>query len=263
MRFQNTLALLSAVAVGVSAQDDEPKTGDLGDATVVDNNPIGAHYTATLPDEAFTKSAYPDGGNAKGYIEAVTNDGGQGVSFKVRFENLPKEGGPFTYHLHKAAVPGNGNCNDTLTHLDPFQRGDTPPCVKAQPQTCEVGDLSGKHGKIESDPFEAEYVDLYASTLEGNPAYFGDLSFVLHFANKTRISCANFVQISAGTPSDDKDNYTTVTTQVPVGTGTGAPTAEPTATDTDAPIAGASLVSKSTAMLSAGAASLLAIAFML
>jgi hypothetical protein len=37
------------------------------------------------------------------------------------------------------------------------------------------------------------YVDAFSSTIPGTPAYFGNLSFVLHLANKTRIGCANFM----------------------------------------------------------------------
>jgi hypothetical protein len=55
-----------------------------------------------------------------------------------------------------------------------------------------VGDLSGKNGKIESDPFTASYSDDFASTVEGLGSFFGNRSITLHFGNKTRITCANF-----------------------------------------------------------------------
>jgi len=38
---------------------------------------------------------------------------------------------------------------------------------------------------------------MFAATLPGIGAYFGNRSFVLHFPNKTRITCANF-QLLAG-----------------------------------------------------------------
>lgn len=45
---------------------------------------------------------------------------------------------------------------------------------------------------ITSDPFTASYVDYFASSEEGIGAYFGNRSFVVHFANTTRFTCANF-----------------------------------------------------------------------
>ncbi len=52
------------------------------------------------------------------------------------------------YHVHLKAVPESGNCTDTGGHLDSYVRGDSPPCDSSQPQTCEVGDLSGKYGTV-------------------------------------------------------------------------------------------------------------------
>jgi hypothetical protein len=86
--------------------------------------------------------------------------------------------------------------------LDPFIRGEDPVCDKKLPQTCQVGDLSGKHGTITSDPFEVTYHEQFASTLEGIGAYFGNRSFVVHFPNKTRITCANFDKVADVGPGD-------------------------------------------------------------
>lgn len=122
-------------------------------------------------------------------------------------------------------VPDNGNCTATLAHLDPYIRGEATPCEKASPATCQVGDLSGKHGAITPDAgraFEASYVDLYASTLEGIGAFFGNRSIVFHHPNKTRITCANFEQVTLPGPGegdggdgDGDDNDSPSTTSVP------------------------------------------------
>jgi len=56
------------------------------------------------------------------------------------------------YHIHDEPVPASGNCTQTLAHLDPFIRGEDPPCDASAPETCQVGDLSGKYGKIPSLP---------------------------------------------------------------------------------------------------------------
>lgn len=156
---------------------------------------------------------------------------GSGVMFHVAFSGLPDAGGPFrrytpprwftpmrsnqksVYHIHDQPVPANGNCTSTLAHLDPYQRGETPACDASAPDTCQVGDLSGKHGKVTSTDgsFTSTYAEAYASTLEGIGAYFGNRSFVLHYANTTRITCANFAAVAAASGSGSCSSSTTTT----------------------------------------------------
>jgi hypothetical protein len=86
---------LTALLASVSAQSNTvPVTGSLGNATVVENNPPGKIYTATLPTKEFFNPEDPRG-NVKGSVSATANPNGIGVSFQVSFENLPTSGGPF------------------------------------------------------------------------------------------------------------------------------------------------------------------------
>ncbi|KAK5285602.1 hypothetical protein LTR16_004504, partial [Cryomyces antarcticus] len=128
----------------------------------------------------------------RGQVIATAAEDGTGVAFVVTFSGLPTSGGPFIYHVHDQPVPTSGNCTGTLAHLDPYVRGETPACDATQPATCQVGDLSGKHGKINDTIFMASYKDLYTSTVPTIGAFLGNRSIVIHYANKTRISCANF-----------------------------------------------------------------------
>jgi len=98
-------------------------TGALGNASVVVNNPPGAVYVATLPTTEFNNPSDPRG-NVKGSIAATANPNGIGVSFSVSFSNLPTSGGPFLYHIHDQPVSADGNCTNTLAHLDPYIRGE-------------------------------------------------------------------------------------------------------------------------------------------
>ncbi|KAK2066480.1 hypothetical protein P8C59_000295 [Phyllachora maydis] len=203
MRASTISGLLPILAASVNAQSNAtgtPITGSLGNASVVETNPPGVVYVATLPATAFTKDLYPDGSNVKGQVSAVASPSGIGVAFKISFSNLPKDTtlGPFSYHIHVMPVPADGDCTKTLGHLDPYIRGDKPPCDFNIPQSCQVGDLAGKYGKITTDPFEASYVDYFASTVDGLGSFFGNRSIVLHLANSTRITCANFVKASPG-----------------------------------------------------------------
>lgn len=52
------------------------------------------------------------------------------------------------YYLNQDPVPEDGNCTG-VGHFDPFGRTDDPPCNDGEPQSCVVGDLSGKYGTVE------------------------------------------------------------------------------------------------------------------
>ncbi|KID63600.1 Cell surface Cu-only superoxide dismutase [Metarhizium brunneum] len=162
------------------------------DAPVVLNNPH-VTYQAVFPKDAFYHGNIH--GNVCGSVRASRGPHGRGVRFDVRLENLPKEGGPFLYHIHEDRVPADGNCTKTLAHLDPYGRGEDPPCDSRAKDSCQVGDLSGKYGQPKRG-LEIWYFDNYTSLAEGTPAFLGNRSIVVHFANKTRITCANFEKLS-------------------------------------------------------------------
>lgn len=79
------LAALSAGLVGTVSAVDAPH---------VSGNPLDVAYKATLPEKPFFSEAALDG-NVKGSIYAQAPQDGTGLKFTVKFENLPKEGGPF------------------------------------------------------------------------------------------------------------------------------------------------------------------------
>ncbi|KAL7272337.1 hypothetical protein RUND412_004857 [Rhizina undulata] len=182
-----TLFVSSLLAVVASAQS--VTTGALGNAAVVTDNPIGKTYVAT----------FPSNGTVSGTVSFTASSNGTGVEVTVDLSGFVGIEGPFGYHIHDQPVPASGNCNGTLAHLDPYQRGQEVPCDKAYPATCEVGDLSGKHGAIPNGngsfiDFHAAYVDLYISTLQGIGAFLGNRSIVIHRPDKSRIICANITE---------------------------------------------------------------------
>ncbi|CAD0107312.1 unnamed protein product [Aureobasidium uvarum] len=175
--FIKTVAAIAVLATAVTAQSDTtPVTGKLGNATIQKNNPAGVAYIAS-----FSSTSKSD---ISGNVLALTSS---------------DMGGPFLYHIHDYPVPSDGNCTSTGAHVDPFVRGEAPPCDASSPATCQVGDLSGKHGKPTNMTFSATYVDQYVSTVPGDGAFMGNRSIVIHFANKTRIACANFMDYTNGT----------------------------------------------------------------
>jgi hypothetical protein len=167
------------------------ETGGLeGTATASSNQP-SATYRATMPEVQYNPFV---GSTISGSIQAV--GGADGVDFTVDLSDLPDQAqyGPFAWHIHAMPVPADGNCTATMGHLDPTNRGELVMCDSALPETCQVGDLAGKHGgKIMAEGnFSTSFSDPYLSVLEGSPGFFGGLAFVLHTGNTTRITCANF-----------------------------------------------------------------------
>jgi len=152
--------------------------------------------------------------NIRGYIAATSNANGTGVVFNINFYGFPDMSlGPFVYHIHAFPVPASGNCTETLGHIDPYIRGEIPPCDNTQPETCQVGDLAGKHGNITVNPFQVSYLDLYASNKMGIGAFLGNVSVNIHSSNTTRLTCANFAQTSGS--SSNVTNGTAPTSPTP------------------------------------------------
>ncbi|MCJ1254310.1 hypothetical protein MMC24_002125 [Lignoscripta atroalba] len=187
------LALVSAQVPLINGTISGPivpgTTGRLGDAEITENNPVGVVYQAILPNRNTS--------DIRGYIAGTANSNGTGVQFNINFFGFPSAAlGPFMYHIHDQPIPSNGNCTAALAHQDPYIRGEIPPCDPTQPQTCQVGDLSGKHGNITSNPFQTTYLDLYTSTESGLGSFFGNRSIVIHTSNATRLNCANFTLVA-------------------------------------------------------------------
>lgn len=139
-----------------------------------------------------------------GSITVSSAPGGNGAAISVNFQGLPDVAayGPFVYHVHDLPVPADGDCTATLGHLDP--------------QNCQVGDLAGKHGAISTTSFTAEYIDPFLSTASDNGASVAGRSIVIHTANTTRITCANFQLVSG-------NSTTSPSGALPSGTGAPLP----------------------------------------
>lgn len=181
------VSTLAAAALAQKNTTDGGVTGKLGDAAIINDNPVGDVYEVVFDKE----------GTVKGKITFTAAKNGTGVDVDVDLEGkFAGVEGPYAYHIHAEPVPANGSCAATLAHLDPYQRGQKPDCDASKPETCEIGDLSGKHGKIPSangstTHFHDHYTELYASTKEGIGAFLGNVSVVIHAPNSSRLACSN------------------------------------------------------------------------
>ncbi len=88
MYVSRILAISVLGASGILAQDASTS------ATVVTGNPADKAFTAALPEGAFWTGSLD--GNVKGSVSAKAGPDGVGVTFDVKFSNIPKEGGPFS-----------------------------------------------------------------------------------------------------------------------------------------------------------------------
>jgi len=192
MRFSTLVSAATLVTASLAA--DAPVTNNVPGTWAIANMPGGGDKTIVAQ---FAVSAAKDGG-----VNFVLNINGPN----------PLTGSGFMYHIHEKAVPSNGNCTATGAHLDPFARGEDPPCDNTNPASCQVGDLSGKHGTCASIPgCSKNFTDKYLSLTPGDKSYIGDKSIVIHYPNKTRIACANFAlgNVSASSNSSSSSGSST------------------------------------------------------
>ncbi|GMG30482.1 unnamed protein product [Ambrosiozyma monospora] len=134
-----------------------------------------------------------DKGKTKGMIEFSRAKNGT-VKVAVDITGLPEHGGPFYYHIHKNAISDDGDCESAGTHLNPFNAPRDECDTLDNNAYCQVGDLSGKHGWINTTCFQATYYDPYLSLNPDNKAYVIGRSVVLHYADMTKISCGNILK---------------------------------------------------------------------
>ncbi|KAA8651973.1 hypothetical protein EYZ11_001769 [Aspergillus tanneri] len=173
-----------SLASGVAAKPVPPN------APVVEDNKPEIIYQAKLLEK--------DNSTVRGHFTAWTSNEGVGIKFHTEVWGLPNGDLHYPYHIHAKPVPEDGNCYATGAHLDPYKRGDEIPCDINSPQTCQVGDLAGKHGPIfapEDQTFEVYYSDYYLSNVKDTTSFFGNLSVVVHAPDNKRLNCGNFVPL--------------------------------------------------------------------
>lgn len=127
--------------------------------------------------------AHLDQGLVKGIIEFTTKD--EIVNVHLDTTGLPPNAGPFFYHINA------GKCGSSNEILNPYESVYGVCDELANDSECAVGDLSGKHGYINTTCFETQYQDPYLSLNKGNKAFVAGNSVVIIDQNKNQISCGN------------------------------------------------------------------------
>ncbi|KAH8753994.1 hypothetical protein F5882DRAFT_308461 [Hyaloscypha sp. PMI_1271] len=153
--------------------------------TEVDPSPVGSLFVATLLAGAGVQDSR----------SGSANDDGRGTTWEASFINLPSAGGPFLWYIHSSPVPANGDCAGTSGHLDPLVSVMfATVCNPSSPANCQIGDLSGKFGKITASALSLSFDDLFFSTDLTNAAFVGSqVRLSIHTADNKRIACADSV----------------------------------------------------------------------
>lgn len=151
--------------------------------------------TTENPPGVFAVAEFPQAGSSpdtKGYI-IFTSTNGVSTNVHVDFIGLPAEKGPFAYHIHELAVGVDGNCAGTGAIFNPY--GSASECPRDDAYECAVGNLAGKHGKMEGSCFEADYVDPFLSLNPTSNNFVVGRAIVIHSADRVPIACAT-VQVA-------------------------------------------------------------------
>ncbi len=156
-----------------------------------------------------------------GVIVFTQPDTTQLTQVQVNLSGLASQAGQ--YHVHvtpiNSSVTSGQECSQTSVggHFNP--RGVVGTCNSSNPSTCEVGDLSGKHGDFSLLATVATSYSDSTIVLSGVETIVGR-SIVIHKSDGSRWVCANIKW------KDPAVAPTAVPTAAPT---TAAPTAPPTA----------------------------------
>ncbi|KAI5960610.1 uncharacterized protein KGF55_004503 [Candida pseudojiufengensis] len=142
------------------------------------------------PQNIVAIADFPFGGNREIQGNIVFTTRGKYVNVHVDMTGFPKDSGPFYYHIHERSVPENGNCEACGLHFNPYH-ADTNCLDQKHDGYCQIGDLSGKHGLINSTCFEFKFTDPYLSLNKRSKSYIVGKSIVFHYPNMTKIACAD------------------------------------------------------------------------
>ncbi|KAA1074268.1 hypothetical protein PGT21_003787 [Puccinia graminis f. sp. tritici] len=166
------------------------------------SDPTGAVSSSTdIPSETMAMASFT-GSGITAHFQFSYNPTSSTSRVNVVVTGL-KDGFNNPYHIHTYSSAKYGSCTSTGPHFNPTN-ATAEHCDPANPTLCEVGDLSGKHGNLESrgNEFRTTYED---SSLRLSQTMDGILyrSIVIHGPNKTRLACGTIVP--SGSSSDDKN----------------------------------------------------------
>lgn len=136
--------------------------------------------------------AHLDTASIRGIVEFTSTKHGT-VEVHLDVTGLPPNSGPFQYHVHDSHILPNDDCYKNGQMFNPYE-AEYEVCDDFDDDSlCAVGDLSGKHGFINTTCFETYYDDLYLSLNPHNAAFIGDKSVIVTDADNNLITYGNIM----------------------------------------------------------------------
>lgn len=124
-----------------------------------------------------------------------TSKKGKAVKVHMDITGLPLDKGPFFYHIHENQITDKDTCGGVGSIYNPYNSKDDCDGTKDD-SYCAIGDLSGKHGIVNSTCYGVKYYDSFLSLNRKSKSYIIGKSLVFHYQNNTKFACANINEAS-------------------------------------------------------------------
>ncbi|KAH3674927.1 hypothetical protein WICMUC_002947 [Wickerhamomyces mucosus] len=155
-------------------------------APEIKNNPTDVVLRADFPSGAGPNNT------ATGIIQFYSLNGTAKVH--VDLTGLPKNSGMFSYHIHSKPIGFDKKCESTGEHFNPYNASILECDSQPDDSYCEVGDLSGKNGIINTTCFELFYFDKYLSLDPVSTSYIGNKAINIHLLDTGEtLACATIL----------------------------------------------------------------------
>lgn len=161
------------------------------------------------PTNVVAIADFPQGGKGKnknimGTMKFFSVNGTVKVHWDVT--QLPPKRGPFYYKIYSKHVGKRGSCSSIGKTFNPFKGSSKCNVSGKDDSYCQVGDLSGKHGWINTTCFEASYYDPYLSLDPNDPSYVVGRSIAVLYPNKKKMACADIILSDESVSSADMES---------------------------------------------------------
>ncbi|KAK9760661.1 Cell surface superoxide dismutase [Cu-Zn] 4 [Basidiobolus ranarum] len=122
---------------------------------------------------------------------SVTN----GINIGVDVKSVIPTSDLYAWKVHESTLDASGSCTSAKSVLDPKKVGTSSQCTPTTPDTCQLGDLSGKSSKLNSTTpaFSVVVPGLSMDAHTSENSVVGR-SLVIYRSDGTPLACANITE---------------------------------------------------------------------